>query len=60
MLFKRTILACTVALLFPALPSYAEVGAENSNAVQAEKPGLWQRFTHNVSETGNNSPNKDL
>ncbi|MGO2438054.1 MAG: lipid IV(A) palmitoyltransferase PagP, partial [Serratia proteamaculans] len=27
MLFKRTVLACTVALLFPALPSYAEVGA---------------------------------
>ncbi|MFS7180081.1 lipid IV(A) palmitoyltransferase PagP, partial [Serratia proteamaculans] len=60
MFFKRTILACTVALLFPALPSYAEVGAENSNSTQAEKPGLWQRFTRNVAETWNNSPNKDL
>jgi lipid IVA palmitoyltransferase len=45
MFFKRTILACSVALLFPALPSYAEVGAENGSAAQAEKPGLWQRFT---------------
>lgn len=40
--------------------SYAEVGAENSNAAQAEKPGLWQRFTDNVAETWNNSPNHDL
>ncbi|VDZ52020.1 Lipid A palmitoyltransferase PagP precursor [Serratia odorifera] len=34
--------------------------AQNATAVQAEQPGLWQRFTHNVAETWNNSPNKDI
>ena len=54
MFLKRTLLACSLALIFPALPSYAEVGTESGNTAQAEKPGLWQRFTHNVAETWNN------
>lgn len=60
MLFQRTILICALTLIFSILPSYAEVGAENSNATQAEKPGLWQRFTDNMAQTWNNSPNHDL
>ncbi|WP_171840356.1 lipid IV(A) palmitoyltransferase PagP [Serratia symbiotica] len=60
MLFQRTILICALTLIFSTLPSYAEVGAENSNATQAEKPGLWQRFTDNMAQTWNNSPNHDL
>lgn len=49
-----------MALIFPALPSYAEVSAENSNVAHAEDPGWWGRFTGNVAETWNNSPNKEL
>lgn len=52
MFLKRTLLACSLALIFPALPSYAEVGTESGNTAQAEKPGLWRRFTDNVAETG--------
>lgn len=59
MLFQRTILICALTLIFSTLLSYAEVGAENSNATQAAKPGLWQRFT-DMAQTWNNSPNHDL
>ncbi|NIG98661.1 MAG: hypothetical protein G5701_06860 [Serratia symbiotica] len=51
MLFQQTILICARTLIFSTLPSYAEEGAENSNATQAEKPGLWQRFTDNMVQT---------
>ncbi|MBC3217694.1 MULTISPECIES: lipid IV(A) palmitoyltransferase PagP [Serratia] len=60
MVVKRILLAGGVALIFPALPSYAEVSAENSNVAHAEDPGWWGRFTGNVAETWNNSPNKEL
>lgn len=39
MVVKRILLAGGLALIFPALPSYAEVSAENSNAAHAEDPG---------------------
>ncbi|HHQ4305038.1 TPA: lipid IV(A) palmitoyltransferase PagP [Serratia fonticola] len=60
MMIKRIFLAGGLALIFPALPSYAEVSAENSNAAHAEDPGWWGRFTGNVAETWNNSPNKEF
>ncbi|MGL5385752.1 MAG: lipid IV(A) palmitoyltransferase PagP [Serratia sp. (in: enterobacteria)] len=60
MFVKRIFVAGWLALMFPALPSYAEVSAENSNAEPAEQPGWWGRFTGNVAETWNNSPNKEF
>ncbi|HGM5491494.1 TPA: lipid IV(A) palmitoyltransferase PagP [Serratia fonticola] len=60
MVVKRIFLAGWLALIFPALPSYAEVSTENSNAVPAADPGWWGRFTGNVAETWNNSPNKEF
>lgn len=60
MVVKRIFLAGWLALIFPALPSYAEVSTENSNAVSAVDPGWWGRFTGNVAETWNNSPNKEF
>ena len=50
MFLKRTLLACSLALIFPALPSYAEVGTESGNTAQAENrvygsvlPITWRR-----------------
>lgn len=60
MVVKRSLLAGGLVLIFPVLPSYAEVCAENSNVAHAEDPGWWERFTGNVAETWNNSPNKEL
>lgn len=57
MFFTRTFLAGALGLLFSALPSYAEVSTENSNV---QEPGWWGRFTGNVAETWDNSPNKEF
>jgi len=60
MLFQWVLFICSLKLIFSTLPSYAEVGVENSNAMQAKKSDLWWRFTDNVAQTWNNSPNHDL
>jgi palmitoyl transferase len=59
MCFERTLLASSLALLFSALPSYAEVSAENSNTA-TEEQNWWGRFKSNVAETWTDSPNKEL